>query len=318
MVTFADISHHQGAVNLAAYKAAGYDRIVIKGTGGALDGSLRYVDPMFATWWRQAAQVGLHRVVYHFARNNNAGADEFTWCWSQIQAAGGMRPGDILCYDQEDNRPGMTVLGAQRAREFTAAAVRAGVTTGWIYSGKWYLDPAGLGSGQLPAGWRTLWISDYTVGQADTAIEVPTGWARAQFVARQYTDAATMPGIPGPCDASRVLREWLNQEADVTADEVWNYALPVPKGSEDLFALPSYPAQDWLRGPNIRAALLAKQVTALSATVNTLAGLIGAGDNDLTAEAVKAAVVAALAESEVHVDISVAGHPVSPPAGPSL
>ena len=208
MTAFADTSHFQ-RVDLAAYASGGYDRICMKATGGALDGTLRFVDSTFAARWRQAGQLGLARVAYHFARNNNTGGDEFAWCWSQIQAAGGMTSRDVLCYDQEDNRPGMTVWAAQRAREFTAAAVRAGVTTGWIYSGCWYLDPAGLTSAMLPAGWRQLWISDYTAGQADAAIEVPSGWTRAQIVARQYTDNTSYPGIPAPCDGNRVLREWL-------------------------------------------------------------------------------------------------------------
>jgi GH25 family lysozyme M1 (1,4-beta-N-acetylmuramidase) len=220
VITFADVSHYQ-TVDLAAYKAAGYDRIVMKATGGATDGTLHFGDSTFATRWREAGRLGLARVAYHFARNNNTGGDEFAWCWSQIQAAGGMTARDVLCYDSEDNRsPALIRLAAQRAREFTAAAVRAGVTTGWIYSGKWYLDPAGLGAAQLPAGWRQLWISDYTPGQPDGQIEVPTGWARSQIVARQYTDAANLPGVPNT-DANRVIREWLPQEDNMpTAAEV--------------------------------------------------------------------------------------------------
>jgi GH25 family lysozyme M1 (1,4-beta-N-acetylmuramidase) len=219
-ITFADTSHYQ-TVNLAAYKAAGYDRLVMKATGGADDGTLRYADSTFPARWREARRVGLARVAYHFARNNNSGGSEFAWCRSQLQAAGGLGPNDVLCYDSEDDRSSAMIgLAAQRTREFTAAAVAAGITYGWIYSGAWYLGPAGITAAMLPPGWRHLWISDYTAGMPDSRIEVPPGWSRSQLVARQYTDSARIPGI-STCDANRVIREWLPREGDLPSlDEV--------------------------------------------------------------------------------------------------
>lgn len=229
--SFADLSHHQDPVDLAAYQRAGHDRVCLKATGGATDGTLRYVDPAFAARWRLAGQLGLHRIAYHYARNNNGGGDELGWCLDRIDAAGGLAAGDVLCYDQEDTRPGGAGLARQRTAEFTAAAVHAGITSGWIYSGKWYLDPAGLRvaagfrasalpASDLPAGWRQLWISDYTTGQPDAAVELPAGWARAQIVARQYTNKATVPGIAGPCDYSRVLVEWIGGDQPMSAAEL--------------------------------------------------------------------------------------------------
>lgn len=219
-VLFADLSHHQATVDLVAYQAAGHDRVCIKATGGATDGTLRYVDPAFADRWRQAGQLGLYRIAYHYARNNNPGAAELAWCLDRIGVAGGLGARDVLCYDQEDTLPGGPALARQRTREFVADAVAAGITTGWIYSGKWYLDPAGLRAADLPAGWQRLWISDYTPGQADGAIEVPAGWDRSQFVARQFTDSAAVPGVAGGCDYSRVLIEWINTGDDMTAAQV--------------------------------------------------------------------------------------------------
>lgn len=324
MTAFADISHYQ-TVDLAAYQRGGYDRICMKATGGALDGTLRFADSTFAARWRQAGQLGLARVAYHFARNNNTGGDEFAWCWSQIQAAGGMTSRDVLCYDQEDNRPGMTVWAAQRAREFTAAAVRAGVTGGWIYSGCWYLNPAGLTAAMLPAGWRQLWISDYTAGQADAAIEVPSGWTRAQIVARQYTDNTSYPGIPAPCDGNRVLREWL-ETYDMTMDpDTKTYldgqftalknAMQVTwygDDKDDTKDLGTHPFN--LQAIVTAQQAQARQLAALAGTVTALSGMIAAGTNDLTAAEVTAAVQEALDKSLVHVDISVAGQPTPPAA----
>jgi hypothetical protein len=53
-----------------------------------------------------------------------------------------------------------------------------------------------------------LWLADYTVGQADTAIEVPPGWSRSQIIARQYSDKASVAGVSGTIDDSRILNEW--------------------------------------------------------------------------------------------------------------
>jgi GH25 family lysozyme M1 (1,4-beta-N-acetylmuramidase) len=211
--TFADISHHQGSVDLAKYKAAGFDRIAIKATGGAFDGTLRFVDDAFAARWRQAGQLGLARVAYHFARSNNSGADEFDWFTSQVEAAGGLGARDVLCYDTEDNRSAQTVaLAAARAREFTAAAVKAGHEYGWIYSGRWFLGPAGLTSAMLPPGWRNLWISDTT----PQVIELPPGWTLEQVVACQFTDRGPFPGIR-ETDANFVIKEWI----DMTSPSNW-------------------------------------------------------------------------------------------------
>lgn len=58
----------------------------------------------------------------------------------------------------------------------------------------------------------------------------------------------------------------------------------------------------------MRAALGA-QLTAQASAIGALSGLIGAGTNDLTAEAVKAAVAAAIQENLVHVQVSVDSAP---------
>lgn len=228
-------------------------------------------------------------------------------------------------------------VGAGAARAALADAAQCGVEVRCVY---FAADFDVTDAQQMQAVGRTLDGAAQVLGRARVGVygeadvidaclgggHAAWGWqTRAWSGARVSVKAHLLQQIgyvyPGgvQCDRSTVLKPDWGQwplEDDVTAEEVWSYALAVPKGSEDLFALASYPAQDWLRGPNVRAALLARQVTALSATVNTMSGLLAAGATDLTADEVKAAVVAALAENEVHVDISVAGHPV-PPAGPS-
>lgn len=192
---FADISHYQSNVDLQAYKDGGYDRIAMKATDGK-----GYLDPTFNQRWEWAGRLGLKRIAYHFARNSNNGRDECNWFLSRLQLAG-HRDDDILCYDTEDTAD--MQWASSRAREFTDQAVLHGFTQGWIYSGRWFLDPAHIEAGTLPAGWQNLWISDTTPAN----IELPRGWSHEQLVAVQYTDHAAFPGIPST-DGDTVLKEW--------------------------------------------------------------------------------------------------------------
>lgn len=63
----------------------------------------------------------------------------------------------------------------------------------------------------------------------------------------------------------------------------------------------------WLRGQRQLAAGTRAMVTAQAATIDKLADLLAAGDNNLTAEGVKAAVAQAIAEGTVKVNIDVTG-----------
>ncbi len=216
MTSFADISHHQGVVDLAKYKAAGHDRIIMKATEGT-----GFTDPLFNSNWVEAGRLGLKRTAYHFQRARFNGADEFDHFYAAVQEAGGLRAGDWLCLDTEDTDT--PSRGAANAKEFTARAVARGVKEGLVYTGRWYGLPNGIKATIFPTGWRKLWISDYTPGQADTAVELWPGWTRAQVAARQYTDRATVAGVTGRCDYNRVLKDWLtvvDAVSDTKEDEM--------------------------------------------------------------------------------------------------
>lgn len=207
VTTFADLSHHQTA-DLAAYARAGHDRVVLKATEGT-----GFTDDTFADRWRQAGQLGLARVAYHYARNKFNGADEFDLLWRVVQGAGGLGDRDRLCLDTEDTETPRYAV--REAQQFTARAVALGVTRGLVYTGNWYVKQvASAGGGALsasvfPAGWRQLWLSHYDASVPDDQIIIPNGWARSQCVARQYTDRATVAGVLGGCDYSRLFVEWL-------------------------------------------------------------------------------------------------------------
>lgn len=206
VVVFTDISSHQKGADLAAYAAAGHDRILLKATEGA-----GYVNPHFAAWWRLAGELGMARGAYHYARPSRstgmAEADHFV----RTILAVGFRPRDWVCLDVED--PDATGRrAAAHAVEFCARMVERGFTDGVIYSGTWYLQPSGLTAAMLPVGWRRLHIAAYNA-IPDDRVPLPPGWGREQVAARQYTSAASQPGIPGGSDASRVVHEWLTTTA---------------------------------------------------------------------------------------------------------
>lgn len=213
MTSFADISHHQGAVDLAAYKRAGHDRIALKATEGT-----GFTDPTFAARWRRAGQLGLARVAYHFARARFDGADEFDHLLAVVRAAGGLGARDRLCLDVED--PDTPSRAGANARQFAARAVQRGITSGLVYTFRSYAVNHGIAPSLFPAGWRRLWLADYTAGQADSMIELGAGWTRAQVVARQYTDQAHVAGIGSLCDFNRLLREWLTGSPPPEEDEM--------------------------------------------------------------------------------------------------
>ena len=210
--SFADLSHHQVSVDLAAYKSAGHDRVMFKATEGT-----GFLDSTFTTRWRQAGTLGLRRGAYHFLRNALPAAQQWAWFIGRVRDAGGLTPGDWLCLDSEDTAtPAQAV---KSSREFCAAAVRAGFPDGEVYTGRWYANPNGLTAAVFPPGWQRLWMSDYGT-RADEAVALPDGWARGQLVARQFTDKAVVPGIGSPCDYNRVVQNWGTEEDYMTQADV--------------------------------------------------------------------------------------------------
>lgn len=204
MTTFADLSHHQGGIDLTAY-AKTHDRIAFKATQGG-----SYTDPTFTARWRQAGTLGLARIAYHYAENDGDGAKDFDRLYALVSLHG-LSARDVLCLDQEDTATPQRA--AAYTGQWTERAASRGVA-GIIYTGAWYANPNGVTAAVAAPPWRRLWLSDYSATHSDTAMPLPTGWTRGQVVARQYTDKATVAGITGTCDYSRVLQDWLSGEDD--------------------------------------------------------------------------------------------------------
>jgi GH25 family lysozyme M1 (1,4-beta-N-acetylmuramidase) len=206
---FADISHHQVGVNLAAYKAAGYRRISMKATEGT-----GFVDPAFKARWQEAGRLGLERIAYHFQRAKFDGVKEFDFFLSVVNDAGGFGKNDSIMLDYEDpDTPSRALLGAKR---FVSRAVSKGFKEGLIYTYRDYGDRTGLRPSEFPAGWQKLVIASYTA-IPDQSVRLPAGWTWDQVVARQFTDHAILPGI-GSTDDNHLDHEWLTAVDAVSTD----------------------------------------------------------------------------------------------------
>ena len=194
----------------ASYFDRGYDTIgwkISEGTG--------YEDPTWASAYAEARRRGKRFVGYHFDRAAFDGAAQFDWFISRwLASAGTLRPDlDVLCHDVEDTA---SPAGARTSMlRFSGRAVSRGYPNGLIYSGKWYAQPNNVRLDDIPAaGWRRGWLSDYTAGQADGAVELPPGWPRAWVVARQYTSTQPWPGMTGGVDFNRTLIPWAGPSTD--------------------------------------------------------------------------------------------------------
>ncbi|HEY9475486.1 MAG TPA: glycoside hydrolase family 25 protein, partial [Mycobacteriales bacterium] len=137
---FADLSHHNADVDLAAYAAAGHTRVALKATEGT-----GWTDPEFADRWEQAGRLGLRRGAYHFARTATSGGAQADFLLKVVDAAGGMSAGDWLVLDLEDNSSSAAMARAWTfATEFAERMVARGHPDGLVYTGRWYATPAGI------------------------------------------------------------------------------------------------------------------------------------------------------------------------------
>ena len=202
--SFADISHHQTEVDLVAYKNAGHDRIALKATEGE-----SFKDPEFVDRWKQAKDLKLKRVCYHFLRNAYSGVKQADFFLKTVMEAGEILPTDEFALDTEDEKT--PALAKTCSVNFTNRMAASSYKSGLVYSGKYYLDPAKLSADSFPIGWRNLWISDYS-----GVLEIPNGWKLDQIVARQYGSKISVAGL-GSVDYSLILKEWLDV---VTIEEI--------------------------------------------------------------------------------------------------
>jgi GH25 family lysozyme M1 (1,4-beta-N-acetylmuramidase) len=196
MSDFVDISAWQPAADLQAYKNAGHSIVSLRATDGA-----GYADPTFVPRWQQARQIGLARWAYHFARPGDP-AQQARAFLARIHGAGGWQPGDVAMLDAEWFESGTVWVGLDPKDALSFAKAWFGEVlrdfpqaVPMIYANTWYLEAAGITTQTLPyVGW--------VCASYGASYRVAAGWQHA--CAWQYTDAASVPGLPTPVDCNKV------------------------------------------------------------------------------------------------------------------
>lgn len=195
MLTFPDVSHHQGPVDMGQIARAGHVAVGIKTSEGT-----GYRDPLFAANRQHAITAGLIRILYHYAKPGSKAttADaiaEARWFFSCI---GTLLPGEVTCLDIEDPQGRGDLSGWAMAflGEIDRLTGRAGGTPeddAILYSYAPYIR-SHLRLNKLGA--RTLWLAAYS-----TSATAPSPWSRWTFW--QWTSSGSCPGINGRCDLNR-------------------------------------------------------------------------------------------------------------------
>lgn len=180
MILGIDISHHQGAPDLAAVRRSGRRFVVIKATEGT-----GFTDPQFAASRSRAHAAGLVVGLYHVARAGDARAEAASFA----QAVGHLRPGEFAALDWEVSAPDPAGWCAS-----WLTAIRDALGVAPLV----YLNQSSRDHGDwtpVVQGGFGLWLARYD-GSTDAC--GPGSWP--VLTMKQYSDAGTVPGVTGPVD----------------------------------------------------------------------------------------------------------------------
>jgi GH25 family lysozyme M1 (1,4-beta-N-acetylmuramidase) len=193
---FVDISSFQGSIAWASYRAwsasiDGIARVAMKATEGT-----GFVDPLFAANKAAALSAGIDEIYYyHFSRPDlNGAVAEANFMHSTV---GNVRDGDLLILDYEQN---VSQATAEWAYEWLAQQESnySGKLPG-IYASSAYIAER-LNDSRLSK--YPLWLANWMY-TPDERPPVPAPWTSYEFV--QYSDKASIPGVPGLVDADIFL-----------------------------------------------------------------------------------------------------------------
>jgi hypothetical protein len=277
----------------ASPPTAGLSFVFVKATEGTT-----YVNPEHASQVATARAAGLVVGHYHFARPGSMSAQVAYF----LQRAA-PQPGDLLAFDWED--PG--VFNADKDAWIRAAQVAAPKHQVLLYCNRDYWTNRDTTSF---AG-DGLWIADPSATKGQPRITAP--WVMHQYSSAGGYDRNYTPMSP------EQLRAWATAKEDDMPLTAADAKLLLDTRMDD----PTKPGTETV---TVRGALwaaygqanktagntgtLLTQVTALSATVKTLAGLLGSG---VDTAAVVDAVEQAIATAVVHIQVDVTGtQPTTP------
>ena len=183
---FADLSSYNEGFNAREYAKAGHIFVVIKATQG-----VGYLNPKWAEWTRDAHDNRIAVGHYHFADNTGTGVQQANTFLSAIRYRGLNVRSDVLILDLEE---GGNVADPVRFRaEFESVLAAHHFHDLIVYSGPGYFQPHG--QGLIPRSGK-LWVADY-------GYKVSGWWWRHAW-AWQFTDEASVAGVKGKSDYSKM------------------------------------------------------------------------------------------------------------------
>lgn len=184
-----DVSSYQPNVDWGQVARAGNAFAFVKATE-----STNYVNPYFAQDWEGIAHAGMVRGTYHFARpDSNSPEAEAEWFLQTVRGPGSLiLSSDLYVLDLED--------GSGNLHDWCLAYLnyifgQTGMQA-LLYSGGPFLTSHGCATPDIAQACMGLWIAAYQ----SSPPPVPSGFDSIMFW--QNTDAASVPGVPGPCDSS--------------------------------------------------------------------------------------------------------------------
>lgn len=190
-----DVSNNQGYINWPSVAASGVAFAAIKASGDETD-SGRFVDTFFPDNWREAGELGLVRIAYHYAVPSKVGpAQSVSLLQEQIEKVGGLQIGDMVALDLEDPAVPSGQSLAAWTGEWLALAEKVFGHAPLLYTGNYYMAEHDLYHESL--GRYPLWLASW---QADPP-PVPSGWPKVTIW--QYSSSGRTPGVVGDCDLNR-------------------------------------------------------------------------------------------------------------------
>jgi lysozyme len=173
MISGADISNVNGQIDLAAL---GRDHHLSFAFLKATEGR-GFRDPLFPVFWKAAADLGLVRGAYHFARPATDAAAQADAFLAYVRAAG-LQAGDMLALDLEEADGRSPADVAAWGRQFCARVHQGTGRAPLVYT---FLSFAQEGNCAGLGGYP-LWIADPSSTPGRPRVPAPwTTWAVHQF-----------------------------------------------------------------------------------------------------------------------------------------